>query len=89
MSMTGLRSVWQRHRDDDRRPSLWLSRASLLVLAVVFGLLGALGVRIPLRAQMVVYLVGMIGLNLPHGGYEHFENLRRRRPAFRWRYVAV
>jgi Brp/Blh family beta-carotene 15,15'-monooxygenase len=38
---------------------------------------------------MVVYLVGMVALNLPHGGYEHFENLRRRRPAFRWRYVAV
>jgi len=89
MPTTGLGSVWQRHRDTDRHPSLWLSRASLLVLAVTFGLLGTIGVRVPLRAQMVVYLVGMVALNLPHGGYEHFENLRRRRPSFRWRYVAV
>jgi len=89
MPTTGLGSAWQRHRDTDRHPSLWLSRASLLVLAVTFGSLGAIGVRVPLRAQMVVYLVGMVALNLPHGGYEHFENLRRRRPAFRWRYVAV
>jgi len=89
MRTISLGSVWNRHRDADRHPSLWLSRASLLVLAVTFGLLGAVGVRVPLRAQMVVYLVGMVALNLPHGGYEHFENLRRRRPAFRWRYVAV
>jgi Brp/Blh family beta-carotene 15,15'-monooxygenase len=89
MATTGLGSVWQRHQDTDRNLSLWLSRASLLVLAVAFGLLGAVGVRVPLRAQMVVYLVGMVALNLPHGGYEHFENLRRRRPSFRWRYVAV
>jgi Brp/Blh family beta-carotene 15,15'-monooxygenase len=89
MRTISLGSVWQRQQDTDRHPSLWLSRVSLLVLAVTFGLLGAVGVRIPLRAQMVVYLVGMVALNLPHGGYEHFENLRRRRPSFRWRYVAV
>jgi hypothetical protein len=62
---------------------------ALIVLAVGFGLARATGITVPLKAQMVVYLVGMVALNLPHGGYEHFENLRRRRPTFRWRYVAV
>jgi Brp/Blh family beta-carotene 15,15'-monooxygenase len=68
--------------------SLALSRGTLAALAVGFGVLGAAGVSFPLDAQMVVYLVGMVALNLPHGGYEHFENLRRRRPDFRLRYVA-
>jgi Brp/Blh family beta-carotene 15,15'-monooxygenase len=66
-----------------------LSRAALLALAAGFGVAGAAGLSVPLRAQMAVYLVGMVALNLPHGGYEHFENLRRRRPTFRYRYVAA
>jgi Brp/Blh family beta-carotene 15,15'-monooxygenase len=69
--------------------SLTLSRGTLAVLAAGFALLGVAGVSVPLDAQMVVYLVGMVALNLPHGGYEHFENLRRRRPDFRLRYVAA
>jgi Brp/Blh family beta-carotene 15,15'-monooxygenase len=76
------------HRISGGDLSLTLSRGTLLVLAAGFGVLGAAGVSIPLDAQMVVYLVGMVALNLPHGGYEHFENLRRRRPDFRLRYVA-
>ena len=76
------------HRIGGGHLSLTLSRGSLAVLAVGFGLLGAAGVSVPLDAQMVAYLVGMVALNLPHGGYEHFENLRRRRPDFRLRYVA-
>jgi Brp/Blh family beta-carotene 15,15'-monooxygenase len=82
-------SIRQWHRRAEAHPSLVLSRAALLVLAVGFGLAGLAGVELPLEAQMVVYLVGMVALNLPHGGYEHFENLRRRRPTFRWRYVAA
>ena len=81
-------SVRRWHRHTDTHPSLVLSRVALAALAVGFGVAGAAGVTVPLRAQMVVYLVGMVALNLPHGGYEHFENLRRRRPTFRWRYVA-
>jgi Brp/Blh family beta-carotene 15,15'-monooxygenase len=89
MSTPDLGAVRQWHRHADTHPSLVLSRVALLGLAVGFGLAGLAGVDVPLEAQMVVYLVGMVALNLPHGGYEHFENLRRRRPTFRWRYVAV
>ena len=76
-------------RSGDTHISLSLSRAALLTLTLGFGVVGAAGVSMPLEAGMVVYLVGMVALNLPHGGYEHFENLRRRRPDFRLRYVAA
>jgi Brp/Blh family beta-carotene 15,15'-monooxygenase len=89
MSALSQAAVRRWHRQSDVHPSLTLSRAALLVLAVGFVLVRAAGVTVPLEAQMVVYLVGMVALNLPHGGYEHFENLRRRRPTFRWRYVAT
>ncbi len=89
MNALGISSVRRFWLDSDTHPSLPLSRAALLVLAVGFAAAGAAGASVPLRAQMVVYLVGMVALNLPHGGYEHFENLRRRRPSFRWRYVAI
>jgi Brp/Blh family beta-carotene 15,15'-monooxygenase len=89
MRPTETLSAWRQYRSADRHPSLALSRAALVVLLVGFGGLTLTGVDVPLRAQMVVYLVGMVALNLPHGGYEHFENLRRRRPNFRWHYVAV
>jgi Brp/Blh family beta-carotene 15,15'-monooxygenase len=45
-------------------------------------------VDLALGTQAAVYLVGMVALNLPHGGYEHFANLRRRAREFRLRYVA-
>jgi len=89
MGLTDQRSVWRRYRDVDEHVSLSLSRAALVALTVAFAAVAVAGVGIPLRAQMVVYLVGMVALNLPHGGYEHFENLRRRRPSFRWRYVGA
>ncbi|MFB6091156.1 MAG: Brp/Blh family beta-carotene 15,15'-dioxygenase [Halobellus sp.] len=89
MSAIGLRSVRRRFLHSDAHPSLVLSRLSLLALLVAFAGASAAGIAVPFEAQMVVYLVGMVALNLPHGGYEHFENLRRRRPDFRWRYVAA
>jgi Brp/Blh family beta-carotene 15,15'-monooxygenase len=89
MSTPDLGTVRRWHRHADAHPSLVLSRAALVALAIGFGFVGVAGVDVPLEAQMVVYLVGMVALNLPHGGYEHFENLRRRRPTFRWRYVAA
>jgi Brp/Blh family beta-carotene 15,15'-monooxygenase len=48
-----------------------------------------LDVTLSMRAQMVGYLIGMVALNLPHGGYEHFENLRHRRVSFSLRYVGL
>ncbi|MFB6087883.1 MAG: Brp/Blh family beta-carotene 15,15'-dioxygenase [Haloarculaceae archaeon] len=71
------------------QPSLALSRATLAALAAGFAAAGTVGFHLSLRAQMLVYLVGMVALNLPHGGYEHFENLRRRRPTFRLEYVGA
>jgi len=65
------------------------SRVSLLLLTVGFGAGILLGQTPGLRAQMLVYLLGMVGLNLPHGGYEHFENLRHHGLPFGLRYVAV
>jgi len=65
------------------------SRGSLLVLLVVFAAATMLG-RIPsLETQMILYLVGMVALNLPHGGYEHFTNLRQRGLPVGGRYVAA
>jgi len=76
-------------QDDRTHVSLSASRVVLAALTVGFGLAGLAGLSAPLRAQMVVYLVGMVALNLPHGGYEHFANLRRREWSFRRWYLAA
>ncbi|MFB6243862.1 MAG: Brp/Blh family beta-carotene 15,15'-dioxygenase [Halobaculum sp.] len=70
------------------RLAVGISAGSLVALTLVVGGLRLAGQTIPLRTQAVAYLVGMVALNLPHGGYEHFANLRRRAAEFRWRYVA-
>jgi Brp/Blh family beta-carotene 15,15'-monooxygenase len=75
-------------RRDPEGVALRLSRAALVALVVAFGALALSGTTVPMDVQVVVYLVGMVGLNLPHGGYEHFANLRRRATEFRGRYVA-
>jgi Brp/Blh family beta-carotene 15,15'-monooxygenase len=69
--------------------AVWGSRIALGALAL--GGLGAslAGVSVSMTAQMVGYLIGMVALNLPHGGYEHFENLRNRRVSFSFRYIAL
>ncbi|MFB6304679.1 MAG: Brp/Blh family beta-carotene 15,15'-dioxygenase [Haloferacaceae archaeon] len=69
--------------------ALSLSRGALAGLVVLFLGLRAAGMRVPMRTQAAVYLLGMVGLNLPHGGYEHVANLRRRTTRFRGRYVAA
>ena len=89
MSLTVRKRVWRSVGGTSAHPSIGLSRAALATLVVAFGALAIADVAVPIEAQMLVYLVGMIALNLPHGGYEHFENLRRRRPSFRLRYVAA
>lgn len=65
------------------------SRLSLLALTVGFGIVTLTGTLPSLRVQMILYLIGMVGLNLPHGGYEHFENLRNHGLPFGARYVAA
>lgn len=89
MSALSSRAISRLSRGADSHPSLVLSRIAVLAVAVVFAATAAVGLSVPMEAQMVIYLVGMIALNLPHGGYEHVANLRRRRPTFRWQYVAV
>jgi Brp/Blh family beta-carotene 15,15'-monooxygenase len=68
--------------------ALWGSRITLGALALGGLAATLLDVSLPMRVQMLGYLVGMVALNLPHGGYEHFENLRHRRVSFSLRYVA-
>jgi Brp/Blh family beta-carotene 15,15'-monooxygenase len=86
-TLTGRTGLGERSRDTATL-TLTLSRAVLAALAAGFGVGHLAGVEMPWRAQLVVYLVGMVALNLPHGGYEHFDNLRRRGFDFQWRYVA-
>lgn len=84
ISVPGERVRWQ----VEQLP-ITASRLLLLALTAGFGVAAVVGTELPLRTQLVVYLVGMVGLNLPHGGYEHFTNLRHRGLPFGARYVAV
>ena len=68
---------------------LTVSWAALAGLTLLFGGLRLAGPTPPLEPQAAVYLVGMVALNLPHGGYEHFANLRRRVARFRYGYVGA
>ncbi|MFB6151907.1 MAG: Brp/Blh family beta-carotene 15,15'-dioxygenase [Haloarculaceae archaeon] len=70
-------------------PGIGVSRAALAVVTVLAGVASLAGVDPSLRTQAGIYLFGMVALNLPHGGYEHFNNLRRRVNDFRWRYVGA
>jgi len=69
--------------------AVWGSRITLGTLAVGGILAALLHVSLSMEAQMVGYLIGMVALNLPHGGYEHFENLRHRRVSFSLRYIVL
>ncbi len=69
--------------------AVWGSRITLEALAVGGILAALLDVSLSMEAQMVGYLIGMVALNLPHGGYEHFENLRHRRISFSLRYIVL
>jgi Brp/Blh family beta-carotene 15,15'-monooxygenase len=80
-----------RRRVDTGQPAVTvqtLSRAALVGLILVFGALRLAGHTPAMVTQAGIYLLGMVALNLPHGGYEHFANLRRRAMRFRGRYVA-
>jgi Brp/Blh family beta-carotene 15,15'-monooxygenase len=83
-----MRSVRSRLPATVEPTAVTASRAALAGLLVLFVAARLLGETVSLRTQAAIYLVGMVALNLPHGGYEHFANLRRRTMAFRGRYVA-
>jgi Brp/Blh family beta-carotene 15,15'-monooxygenase len=72
----------------DSQP-LTVSRLGLLAVAVSVLGLRAVEVSIPMTAQASAYLLGMVAMNLPHGGYEHFSNLRRRGVGFQSKYLAL
>ncbi len=87
---TSTASFARRHvLDEPEGTAALASRGALLLLTVGFGILYATGTELTLRTQMLAYLVGMVALNLPHGGYEHFSNLRRRGLPFGARYVVM
>lgn len=67
--------------------TVWGSRVALGGLTVGGILAAIVDVSPSMTVQMVGYLIGMVALNLPHGGYEHFENLRNRRVTFSLRYI--
>jgi Brp/Blh family beta-carotene 15,15'-monooxygenase len=83
-----MRSVRSRLPEPVAPTALTTSRAALVGLLAVFVVARLLGETVSLRTQAGIYLVGMVALNLPHGGYEHFANLRRRTLTFRGGYVA-
>ncbi len=66
-----------------------VSRVAFLVLTAGFALAWIAGIRLPIRVQAAGFLFGMVVLNLPHGGFEHFDNLRFRTGSFQLSYIAV
>lgn len=65
------------------------SRIALICLTIGFGLATEVTGVPSIETQMIIYLVGMVALNLPHGGYEHFTNLRDRGIPFSGRYAVL
>ncbi|CCQ32651.1 putative beta-'-dioxygenase Brp protein [Halorhabdus tiamatea SARL4B] len=80
-SVLDVRSGWPGNRPIEA------SRTALVAIAIGFLALRAFGVELGLTLQAAIYLFGMVALNLPHGGYEHFNNIRQRGLTFQWRYV--
>jgi len=68
---------------------LTVSRVGMILLTVVFLIGRVVDLRISLEVQSAIYLFGMVAMNLPHGGYEHFANLRRRAASFQGRYILL
>ncbi|RXK51508.1 Brp/Blh family beta-carotene 15,15'-dioxygenase [Halorientalis pallida] len=56
-------------------------------LTVLFGAATVFETTVPIRYQAIAYLALMIGVSLPHGGFEHVANLRGRGESFQVRYL--
>lgn len=65
------------------------SQSTLILLSVVLFSTNLSAIEIPMKVQMLVYLGCMIGINLPHGGFEHFNNLRNRDLNFGAKYLII
>ncbi|MFB6217687.1 MAG: Brp/Blh family beta-carotene 15,15'-dioxygenase [Halobacteriaceae archaeon] len=65
------------------------SRAVFVGLIAVFGVAALVGATPPLEVQSLVYLALMVGISLPHGGFEHVANLRGRGESFQVRYLGA
>ncbi|XGI82851.1 Brp/Blh family beta-carotene 15,15'-dioxygenase [Halorutilales archaeon Cl-col2-1] len=85
MTSFGLRRLRRRGRSSSY---LTRSRLGLLSLTVGFGILGLAGIGVSLRLQSAVYLIGMVAMNLPQGGYENLHNLDGRGTRFQMGYIA-
>ncbi len=68
---------------------LTASRVGMVVLTLFFLIGRLVDLQISLEVQAGIYLFGMVAMNLPHGGYEHFANLRQRAASFQGRYILV
>lgn len=77
----------EKNRDKIGKNIIRLSWANLVLLISIFGIISLVGWDVSLQNQMIIYLIGMVALNLPHGGYEHFNNLRNRGLPFGTKYV--
>ena len=71
-----------RRREIAQVPQSWrlLLPAWLSVGAVtlIVGATRLAGVSIPMSVQLLAYLIGLVAINLPHGGFENLQNLRTR-----------
>jgi Brp/Blh family beta-carotene 15,15'-monooxygenase len=74
---------------DVTRLGLVGSRTVLLVVGVGYAVVAAAGVTPDLAVRSWVYLALMVGVSLPHGGYEHVANLRGRGERLQARYLAA
>ncbi len=64
----------------------WISVAAVTVLV---GAVRAVGYEIPMTAQLLGYLIGLVAINLPHGGFENLQNLRTRTARYQLLYATV
>ncbi|PSP20292.1 hypothetical protein BRC62_00200 [Halobacteriales archaeon QH_10_67_13] len=85
-------SQYSRRRTLASVPGSWrLLVPSWIAIAAVTLLVGAIrlaGIEIPMSVQLLGYLIGMVAINLPHGGFENLQNLRTRSARYQVLYAA-
>lgn len=70
----------------ERVPRQWRllvpSWVAIGLVTLLIGGIRAAGYSIPMSVQLLGYLVGLVAINLPHGGFENLQNLRTRSARF-------